>query len=407
MKFRPAIFLGCCVLLCFAAAYDSPSRAQSKQGTAQPPSAGGPTPAQFNYGGDAAEVPVEFVGNLVFLPVRINQGRPSAFFLDTSAASSSIDPGRLSVLGLAPSPKTVLSMIGVDVLFAPLPAIPRPNFGLDVGRAYDGTLGGDFFTRVVVEVDYARQTVRLYDPSSYMYSGQGATFHLTLSAGIPVVQAKFTNQKGKLLEGDFVVSTANDDTVILFDHYAESHRILGEHWKTIPDVDPSLSAPNGAAAVARLKDFQIGNLSSEGLLVTFSNADLPGSTDTHIAGMIGAGFLSRFTVVFDYPHQQLILNPNMRFPSDDQEDKSGITVVAKGSALHNFEVVDVNPGSPAAKAGIQKGDVIAGVDEDAAADMTLAELRDLFRQIGHKYNLSIERNGQSKQITVEMKRQLL
>ena len=129
---------------------------------------------------------------------------------------------------------------------------------------------------------------------------------------------------------------------------------------------------------------------------------------THIsAGVIGAAFLARFTVVFDYPHQQLILNPNSHFPSDDQEDKSGISVVAKGNALHTFEVVEVNPGSPAAKAGIQKGDVIAGVDEDAAADMTLAELRDLFRQIGHKYNLSIERNGQSKQITVEMKRQLL
>jgi hypothetical protein len=407
MKFRPSIFLGCCALLCFAAAYDSPSRAQSKQGIAQPPTAGGTPPAQFNYGGDAAEVPAEFVGNLVFLPVRINGGRPSAFFLDSSAAASSIDPARLAVLGLAPSPRTVLTMIGVDVPFAPLPAVARPNFGLDIGRAYDGTLGSDFFARAVVEIDYARQTVRLYDPSSYKYSGQGATFHLTLSAGLPVVQAKFTNQKGKLLDGDFVVSTANDDTVILFDHYAESHRILGGHWKTIPNVDPSLSAPSGAAVVARLKDFQIGSLSPEGLLVTFSNADLPGSHDSHLSGVIGAAFLARFTVVFDYPHQQLILNPNMHFPSDDQEDKSGITVVAKGDALHNFEVVDVNPGSPAAKAGIQKGDVIAGVDEDAAADMTLAELRDLFRQIGHKYNLSIERNGQSKQITVEMKRQLL
>ncbi|HWF37837.1 MAG TPA: PDZ domain-containing protein [Candidatus Acidoferrales bacterium] len=406
MKFHPVTFWGCCVLLCFAVICDLPSRAQSKQGTAQAPTPGGPPAAQFNYGGDAAEVPAEFVGNLVFLPVRINEGRPSAFFLDTSAASSSIDPGRLSVLGLAPSPRTVLSMIGVDVPFAPLPAIPRPNFGLHIGRAYDGTLGGDFFARAVVEIDYARQTVRLYDPSSYMYSGQGATLHLNFSAGLPVLQAKFTNQKGKLLEGDFVVSTANDDTLILFDHYAESHHILSEHWKTIPSVDPLLSAPDGGAAVARLKGFQIGNLSSQDLLVTFSKADLPGSNDPHLAGMIGAGFLSRFTAVFDYPHQQLILTPNSHFNSDDQEDKSGITVVAKGSALHNFEVVNVNPGSPTAKAGIQKGDVIAGVDQDAAADMTLAELRDLFRQIGHKYNLSIERNGQSRQIAVEMKRQL-
>ena len=403
MRFRPAIFLCCFALLCFAAAHEPLSRAQAKQATASPAA---PPPAQFNYGGDAAEVPGEFVGNLIFLPVRINEGRPSAFFLDSTAAASSIDPARLSTLGLLPSPRTVLSLIGVDVPFAPLPALARQNFGLENGRAYEGALGADFFQRVVVEVDYARQTVRLYDPASYTYAGQGATFQLSFSSGLPVVQAKFTDPKGKLLEGEFVVSTANDDTLILFDHYAESHHILSTHWKNIPSADPALSVPGGVAAVGRLKIFQIGSFESQDLLATFSKADLPGSSDTHIAGMIGAAMLSRFTVVFDYPHQRLILNPNMRFPTDDQEDKSGITVVAKGNALRIFEVQDVSPGSPAAKAGIQKGDVIAGVDEDPAADMTVAELRNLFRQVGHKYILSIERNGQSKQITVEMKRQL-
>jgi C-terminal processing protease CtpA/Prc len=116
--------------------------------------------------------------------------------------------------------------------------------------------------------------------------------------------------------------------------------------------------------------------------------------------------LARFTVVFDYPHQQLIVAPNSHFPSDDQEDKSGISVVANGNMLRTFEVVEVTPGTPAAKAGIQKGDIIAGIDEDPAADLTLAEIRELFRQIGHKYTLVIERNGQSKRITVEMRRQI-
>jgi C-terminal processing protease CtpA/Prc len=81
-------------------------------------------------------------------------------------------------------------------------------------------------------------------------------------------------------------------------------------------------------------------------------------------------------------------------------------VVAKGSTLKTFEIVDLNPGSPAAKAGIQKGDVIEGIDEDAAADLTLAEIRELFREVGHKYTLVIDRNGQTKQITIEMRRQI-
>jgi hypothetical protein len=386
-----------------AALRTSVSLAQTAQNKASSPS--GTPLAVFNYGGDAAEVPAEFVGNLVFLPVRINEGRPSGFFLDTTATASSIDPGRLKTLGIPPSPRIVLSFIGVDVPFAPLPAVPRPTFALEIGRAFDGALGADFFQRVAVEIDYARQTVRLYDPSTYKYSGPGTMFHLDLSNGLPVIQVKFADPKGKVLEGDFIISTANDTTVVLFDRYAESRRILSSHWKTVPSIDPTLNSA-GVGATGRLKSLELGRFMSEDMLATITKSDLPGSTDPKIAGMIGAAFLSRFTVVFDYPHQQMFLTPNARFPSDDQEDKSGISVVAKGNSLRVFEVVEVNPGSPGAKAGVQKGDVIAGIDDEPAADLTLSEIRSLFRNIGHKYNLAIERNGQSKQINVEMKRLL-
>jgi PDZ domain-containing protein len=406
---RAGISLALVALLCISMvpARSSHARAQSQapaQAKRDSRTPALPTP-QFAYGGDAAEIPAEFVGNLVFLPVRLNQSRSSFFLLDSTAAASSIDPSRLSALGISPAQAPMLNFNGVDLPFAALPALARPDLGSLTGRVYEGTLGGDFFQRLVVEIDYGRHTVRLYDPASYTYSGGGQAFPLAFSAGIPLVQAKFTELKGKYLEAGFVVGTANDSSTILFDRYAEAHRVRSSHWKTVLSVDPQLNVPT-VASVGRLKGLQLGRYTSEDTLVTFSNSDLPGSNDPHIAGIIGAAMLSRFTVIFDYPHQKLILAPNSRFPSDDQEDKSGISVIAKGSALKTFEVVAVSPGSPGAKAGVQKGDVIAGIDEDAAADLTLAEIRDLFRQVGHKYNLVIDRNGQNKQITVEMKRLL-
>jgi C-terminal processing protease CtpA/Prc len=100
----------------------------------------------------------------------------------------------------------------------------------------------------------------------------------------------------------------------------------------------------------------------------------------------------------------MILQPNTHFTNEEEEDKSGIGVIAKGPALKTFEIVAVGPKTPAAAAGLQKGDVIAGIDEDAAADLTLGQIRDLFTQIGHKYNLLIERNGQTKQVELETHR---
>jgi C-terminal processing protease CtpA/Prc len=85
---------------------------------------------------------------------------------------------------------------------------------------------------------------------------------------------------------------------------------------------------------------------------------------------------------------------------------SGISLVARGPGLKTFEVVSVAPGTPAADAKIQKGDVIAGVDTDPAADLTLFEIRDLFSQVGHVYKLLIERNGQEIPVSITMRRLL-
>ncbi len=63
-----------------------------------------------------------------------------------------------------------------------------------------------------------------------------------------------------------------------------------------------------------------------------------------------------------------------------------------------------SPAVPGAAAGIHEGDIIAGIDEEPAADITLNAVRDLFRQVGHKYKLVIERNGKTQEVVIEMKR---
>jgi len=69
---------------------------------------------------------------------------------------------------------------------------------------------------------------------------------------------------------------------------------------------------------------------------------------------------------------------------------SGLSIVAKGTGLRTFEIVRVQPGNAWRCGGIREGDVIAGIDEEPAADMTLTAIRDLFRQVGHRYKLLIE-----------------
>jgi C-terminal processing protease CtpA/Prc len=83
---------------------------------------------------------------------------------------------------------------------------------------------------------------------------------------------------------------------------------------------------------------------------------------------------------------------------------SGLSILAKGANLKTFEIVQVRPGTPGSDGGLKEGDIIVGINEEAAADLTLSAIRDLFRQVGHEYKVLIDRHGQSLAITIKMRR---
>lgn len=367
----------------------------------------------FAAGGNAAEIPATFVENLVFLPVHVNDGKPSLFEIDSTALVSSIDPGRAAEISLQAEISAtgriirnpLLSLPGVDVPLASISLFAPKDFGAIVGRPYEGTLGIDFLNRVVMEIDYGRETVRLYDPSSYHYDGKGVTLPLTLIGGMPVIRAKFTEPKGKNLEADFLVNTALNESIVFSNRYADAHHLFSSRVSTASASDPQLDE-GASVALARMRTFQIGRFTIEDPLAAFPQSDMASAGNAQIAGSIGGGMLRRYAVVFDFPHQQIIFTPASRFRLYDQEDKSGLTLVAGGVDLKRFEVTQVQSGSPGAEAGIQKGDVIAGIDNEPGADMTLASVRELFRQIPHKYKILIERNDKTFEVTITMRHRI-
>ncbi|HKV03642.1 MAG TPA: PDZ domain-containing protein [Candidatus Acidoferrales bacterium] len=361
--------------------------------------------ARFAFGGNAAQIPAEFIGNLILVPAHVRQSQPLLFELDSTAAVSSIDPGRASELGIADLRAPVLNFSGVDISLSGIAKIARKDFSAQVGRPYEGTIGNDILEGVVVELDYVRQGVRLYDPAPYQYSGKGKILPLTFVGGMPVVKARVTIGGRKAPDADFIVNTALDAPVVISDKFAQAHHLISSHTRTIPATGLQLGGSD-RAVFARLEEFQIGPYRVEEPLAAFSQGSLPDAGDLRIAGEIGGGMLRRFDVVFDYARRQMILDPSSDFRADDLENMSGLSIVAKGPGLKQFEIAEVRPGSPGADAGIRKGDVIAGVDEEAAADLSLVSIRDLFRQVGHKYKLLIERDGRTLPITVQMRRQL-
>ena len=357
--------------------------------------------AQFHLGGNTAEIPARFIDHLVFLPAGVNRSQPSLFQLDSTVATSSIDPGRARELELRDLQMPVLNMSGVDVMLTSLAEATKTDFGAQVGRPYEGTLGNDFFNGAVVEINYARQTVRLYDPS-YQYSGRGKAVHVLSVAGLPVVKAKIS-VAGKPVEGDFAVNTALDASLLISRKFAQSHK-LRPH-KTIPSTE-FRAAQGDPAMLARVGEFDIGPFAVAESLGVFAQRDPVLERDGRLAGEIGGGMLRRFIVTIDYPHRQIIFDSSSDFRSDEFEDMSGLAIVAGGPGLKKFEVGEVWPRTPGADSKIHKGDIIEGINDEAAADMSLLEIRALFRQPGAKYKVLLRRDGQTVTVNLQMKRLL-
>ena len=142
---------------------------------------------EIQHAAKVARFPFELSGNMIFLPVRVNGSKPLSFGLDTGAYLSVINTPIAEQLGLKTGGRSVGFGAGGQV-----PSLDLPDVSLDIngavlkdldlsgmalgsienslGRAMDGILGAEFFKRYVVELDYEKKEMTLYEPADYAYS---------------------------------------------------------------------------------------------------------------------------------------------------------------------------------------------------------------------------------------------
>jgi membrane-associated protease RseP (regulator of RpoE activity) len=124
-------------------------------------------------------------------------------------------------------------------------------------------------------------------------------------------------------------------------------------------------------------------------------------------GLLGAEFLRRFRVTFDYPRKRLILRPRVPAPPNLDFDMSGMFIVAEGADLRDLVVADVAPGSAAAVAGIVVGDHLVSIDGRDIRRITLGAVRSLLRgPEGKRVVVEVQRGGERSIARMELARRV-
>lgn len=279
----------------------------------------------------------------------------------------------------------------------PLEALASAN-----GREVAGILGYELFKYFVVDIDYPAKIMNLYEPNNYDYRGPGQSVPLKVQHdGAIYVQARVKAPGGNLIEGEFVIDTGGNRTLLLTQHFVEQHRLLGSVGKT-------LEARGGGVggeiqlAMGRMESLQLGRFSISNPVTGFTKVGE--IADAGKAGNIGGGFLRRFRVIFDYSRKRMILEPNSRLAEPDEFDMSGAALMSEEPGFTVIKVVRVRPDSPAANAGLQPQDVVIAIDGQPASNFNVNKLRRMFRMEGREYLLNVKRGEQLVEVKIKLRR---
>lgn len=368
----------------------------------------------FIGGGNTATIPFKLVNNHIHIRVKVN-GHPLHFVLDSGSrnilsrqAAKAVGvkaKGTLQGVRVGFGTKTVSAGFAKvkNLVLGDKVALRNQNFfviplpDLSTTTSLDGMVGYGVFKRFVVRIDYANHLLTLIRPENFFPEG----------AGVPV-PLKFHNDKVAVkafidgLPGYFEIDTGFHGSLLLYTPFSKANNLY-TRYRATPPVVGSGFAGVVHRRVARGGELTIGSVTVKGPIMALGMATQGADAKKDLAGNIGTRILQRFTVTFDYADKRMYLKPNENYGKPMNYDRSGMKV--KGTN-RGFKVMGVMKGGPAAKAGIETGDVITAVNGKLTSGADSFAFMQMLRSepLGTTIKLTIGKGETAHTATITLRR---
>jgi PDZ domain len=277
------------------------------------------------------------------------------------------------------------------------PILTGQAYVLDMARFEDGmgvhfdcVLGYPLFARYVVEIDYAKRLITLYDPRGFQYRGTGRAVPLQVAVP-PTVETVVVTPDGRTIKAAVALDLGSDAILDFQPAFQSKHHIMQEGQAEVPVDEMGLSG-EFHMSIVRLPSVEFAGYKLDKPLVAFMHT-APGPTLSANDGYVGNALLHRFTVIFDYQGQRVIFEPNSSFGDPFKGNMTGIKVDPESDLARGFEVVYVEERSPAAKAGMREGDRIQEINGVLCSTLTFESFREMFTAEDAPFTLKVERDG--------------
>jgi predicted aspartyl protease len=362
-------------------------------------------------------IPFENDNNFVIATVWVGKSGPLSFLVDTGASSTVIDSARLreaqlnrgtqikgTTQGGAIDAESILDVsVRVGKLSLPpmtIAAVSLAGLSAGAGRSIDGVLGEQFFRNRVMQFDYDKKKMTVFEPGEY--KTDGAVVPLEIINGTPFAGVFLRNGSAEYPAFMLVDTGATGAATLNARFVSKTPAIVPRN--VIALTSGAILPGSFQARVGRVDAIRLGGYVLSSPVTQFASsasADEAGEKDN---GLIGGDLLRRFRVTVDYAGRRMVIKPSRAYREPFEFDASGISLISTGSGFTGKTVRMVIKGSPGDLAGIKSGDTIASINGKPVAAMPLKNIRKTLRVPERSVRLGVNRGGEPLMFVVRTRR---
>jgi len=320
-------------------------------------------------------------GGIILIKARVSDKPDSLnFVLDTGSGGISLDSQTVAKLRI-PNTMTDRSIRGIagvrKVRFSFNQQLHLPGLTVDsldfhindyailtsaYGVKIDGIIGYSFLSRYIVHIDYDSLRIHVYTPGNFKYPRGGFVIRPFLLT-IPVFLATVGDESS--VHSRFYFDTGAGMCLLLSKEFAEDSAIISKRRKWYPSKAQGLG---GKASMMQgvVKHVRIGNFKFKKVPAYIFEDEYNITAYPYLAGIVGNDILRRFNIILNYPQKDMYLMPNSHLRDKFDYSYTGLGIYAYDNVI---EVEDIMEGSPAAKAGFKRGDIILAVNNNFSGDI--------------------------------------
>jgi hypothetical protein len=268
--------------------------------------------------------------------------------------------------------------------------------------AFQCVIGLTVLKKYVVELSYELPTLRVFDASQYKYSGHGHAVPFVIDGGNPFVNVNLLFPKGDPILARLALDTGGGRPAgYLSKSFIEKYGIMSRVSKTVPDYWSGMEGNQPKVLATRLPLLELGDLKmAHPIFFLWQVQGFGGANEPD--GLLCPDFLRRFTLIFDYPRLELILDPGPHVQDETPFDASGTLIY--GGGKNPYRVFKVTDGSPAAEAGLKEGDIVLEIDGRPASQVSMREIAEILQADGRECSLRIKRGETILTVKVKLHR---